>query len=206
MTRPQLFALALLLVPAPASAMVPPSCEPADAFQKLDQVPALRKAHRFPDATVLVNQVLAADPANRHAKYSQALIAMDQSAANTPPFTAALTALARLADSMPDYAKLPVTLRNCPENAKLYTIFNTLGVQYAQSGDKVRAEQYFLRGVANQAPLAADSKSKLNYNLGVYYTHQLSFDKAARFYSAAGTPAAASQIQVINSVRKPPSK
>jgi hypothetical protein len=196
------FTAALLMV-SQASAMTLPrpivvwNCESADAVQKLGQVPALRTANKFDDATSIVNRLSSADRANRHARYTLALIAMDRAGKDPKAVAAALASLAALADGMPDYAQLSPQQRACAETPKLYTMFNTLGVSFTQVGDRTRAEHYFLRGETNETALPPDSRSKLNYNLGVFYTGQLNLNKASFYYSKARSPAAITQIQAI---------
>jgi hypothetical protein len=191
---------AALLVTSQASAMTRPivwNCESADAVQKLGQVPALRTANKLDDATAIVNQLSPTDRANRHARYTLALIAMDRAGKDPKAVAAALASLSALADGMPDYAQLSPQQRACAETPKLYTLFNTLGVSFTQVGDRARAEHYFLRGEANETALAPDSRSKLNYNLGVFYTGQLNLNKASFYYSKAKSPAAITQFQAI---------
>ena len=199
--RTIVFAVALLAA-SQATAMTLPrpivwNCESADAVQKLSQVPALRSTGKFDDATATVNQLSPADRANRHARYTLALIAMDRAGKDPKAVATALASLAALADGMPDYAQLSPQQRACAETPKLYTVFNTLGVQFTQVGDRARAEHYFLRGEANEIALPPDSRSKLNYNLGVFYTGQLNLNKASFYYSKARSPAAITQIQAI---------
>ncbi|MGH6870553.1 MAG: hypothetical protein ACREHE_03515 [Rhizomicrobium sp.] len=194
----------ILLSAAPAMAMAPMrprpvawTCESADAFQKLGQAAALRGQKQFPQATAQIALLSPADRANRHAQYASALIAIDQNATGSPALTAAVTDLARMADAMPDYVQLSPPQRACAETAKLYSVFNTLGVEYTQLGDRAAAERYFLRGEANAAALAPDSRSKLEYNLGIFYTGQLDLKKASYHYGLAKTPAALTQQHVL---------
>jgi hypothetical protein len=178
------------------------NCESADAFQKLSQVPALRKAHKTIQASALIAQLSPADRANRHAQFNSALLVLDTSGNNPALWRATLDSLAQMADRMPDYARLSPAQRACPETPRLYAIFNTLGVQYSQSGNRVKAEHYFLRGEANEAALAPDSRAKLNYNLGILYTRQLDFKKASRFYTNAKSPEGAAQLNAIQGAQK----
>ena len=216
--RRALVILTLLMVP-PAAAMdlirLPPvvwNCESPDAFQKLSQVPALRTAHRVNDAAALIAQLSPADRANRQAQFYSALLALDVNGKNPAAWSAALVGLARMADDMPDYSRLSPAQRACPETSALYEIFNTLAFQYSQSGNRKKAEQYFLRGEANETALSSTGRSKLEYNLGVLYTKRLDLDKASYHFNRAqapANPAATVQLQAImraQTVAPPPPK
>ena len=198
--RTVVFTLALLVATQASAAAPQPivwNCESADAFQKLSQVPALRTAHKLGEASALIASLAPADRANRHAQFDSALIVLDANGKNPAVWSSALTNLAHLADAMPNYSQLSPAQRACQETPRLYAIFNTLGVQYSQSGNRAAAIRYFLRGEANEAALAPDSRAKLNYNLGVYYTGQLNLDKASYYYQRAKSPAAIVQFQAI---------
>jgi tetratricopeptide (TPR) repeat protein len=196
-----------LLMATPAAAMTPMKpqpavwiCESADAFQKLSQVPALRTAHRVKDALALIARLSPADRASRQARFYAALLVLDVSGKEPAAWSAALAGLSQMVDEMPDFAQLSPPQRACPETAALYGIFSTLGVQYSQSGNLKKAEQYFLRGEANEAALSPADRSKLEFNLGVFYTAQLDLEKASyhlKKAQALTNPAASEQLQAI---------
>jgi uncharacterized protein HemY len=199
----------IVLFGTQAVAMAPPqrppivwNCESTVAFQKLSQVPVLRKAHKMNDASALIAQLSPADRADRHAQFNLALLALDASSNNQGLWRTTLDSLAQMADRMPDYSQLSPAQRACAETPRLYAIFNTLGVLYSHAGDRAKAEHYFLRGETNQTPLTKDSRTKLNYNLGVLYTQKLDFKKAAQFYTNAKSPEGAAQLKAIQGVQK----
>ena len=190
-----------------ASARSFAACEPTDWYSELEKAKTARALGQYDKAYGIADRVLSHDRSNLHARLIVALVQLDQS--RSPPHPrpslkkTAIDSLAFTASSLQDYAKLKDD-RRCPENRDLYSVFNTLGVEYFKTGDATKSERAFLRGERNLAALAPEEQSKLLFNLGVYYKSRLNLNKAIGYLQRAqkaNNPAAASQIEALRGLQ-----
>lgn len=176
------------------------ACEPTEVSSQLAHVKDLKAAGQHSQAIALADNVLRANPGNLHAAYAKGAAILAQSASNASAYRDGMAMLTSAADELTDFDKLLASEKNCPENPRLYTIFNMIGIYAFNAGDRKTAEKYLLRGLNNLGPLDSESKWKLYDNLGLFYAKSLNLSVASSYYTRArdaGSPSAASRLSAI---------
>ena len=196
-------AAAAALAAAPSHAA--PACESPAVVAKLTDAKLSKAIGQYDRTIQIADEVLRASPNSALAKYIKGLALIQQSKGNRDVYRQGLSLLADTADRLPDYDKLPPEQKQCPENERLYTIFNTVGYYYSEDGDRKAAEKYLLRAEKNAAPLSKASLWKLYDNLGLFYANNLDLDKAAKYYERAkmgGSPEASKRLDTIRAIQR----
>jgi hypothetical protein len=124
-------------------------------------------------AQAVVNQILRIDPADFRANYTQALIYMDQSGIDKGPSGYDKQKFQAGLDRLQATAHLLEAMNGpCLETAKAngwYSIYNTLGVYYFNSGDAKSAERVWLAAETKLSLMTPKTQYLLLNNLGLLY-------------------------------------
>lgn len=149
----------------------PAPCNMFDA--QANDAQARRVRGDLAGAQSVVNQILKADPRDFRANYTQGLIFMDQSGIDRGPtgydkskFRAGLDRLLTTA------SLLEAMTGPCLVTAKangFYSIYNTLGVYYFNSGDYKSAEQVWLKAESKLSLMEPRTQYRVLNNLGLVY-------------------------------------
>jgi tetratricopeptide (TPR) repeat protein len=182
------------------------ACDSSAIAAALDEAQRARTAGSFDQASRLVEQVLRSDSTNLRARYTKGLILIDQAEDDThkQSYGPGLAMLVQVANGLGDYRELLPEQRNCPETPKLYTIFNTLGVEYYRAHRQDLAEHYYRQGEKSAAALNGTSRARLFTNMGILYKDQLNLTKAAAYFAKAqqaGSPGAATAAASVRYVQ-----
>ncbi len=167
----------VLLAWSGAQAQTSAVCDPM-ATQN-DQARTYRVAQRLADAQKTVDKILAAHPADFRAKYTAALIALDQDRKDRDKTLAAIKMLEATAGLLGSQDAA------CARAKNFYSIYNTIGVEYYNLGDVPSAKKYFDLANANWDKLDPDTQAKLLDNLGLVSYRQSDFVCAAAYFGKA---------------------
>lgn len=204
--RTRALAATLLVLGAALPLAAANACDSSAVTAALDDAQRARTAANFEAASRLVEQVLRTDDTNLRARYTKGLILIDEAGGDihSQAYTQGLATLVQVANGLGDYGELLPEQRNCPETPKLYTVFNTLGVEYYRAHRMDLAEHYYRDGEKNAAALNQSSRARLFSNMGILYKDQLNLTKAAAYFAKAqkaGSPAAATAAASVRYVQ-----
>lgn len=180
------------------------ACETREVAALLEQSRQARITGNLDKAYLYVGRALRADPTNLRARYSKALIMIKEGEDSPSQFQSGMAMLTRAAAELPAYRSLPLDERRCPEIEKVYSIFNTIGVEYYLKGNLKKAEAYYLKMERNVDAVSTSSRAKLYNNLALLYQNELNLDKAAAYYlkaKEAGSPKAQERLNAIRQMQ-----
>jgi hypothetical protein len=154
----------------------------------------LRLAHDLDGAEQRANKVLAGNAGDFRATYTLGLILIDRSGIERPGKADRAAAARGLGQLLKAAALLKTADPDCAAKNNWYGIYNTLGAEYFNIGDKQDAQVYLQLAYGKKDALQPKTRAKMLDNLGQIAFEAHDYDRAARYFneaSAAGSPYAA---------------
>lgn len=192
---PKLLGLGLLFLLGCTSISLAATCDPQDALN--DQARTLRVGGHLTEARTVVQHVLSMHPGDFRARYTDALIDLDQSKTNKTYWSRGMSKLTDAANNVDEEGGA------CAKAKNYYSIYNTIGAEYYNVRQYDLAQKYFLLAASHRDDLDSDTSNKLNDNLGLIAFIGHDYVCAAAYFQKAddaGLKSGASHLALVKNI------